>query len=311
MSHSLLSNLARGDSFWAKPGSFGTVVGLVANTLLCTIKLAVGISAASLALVSDGLNSLTDAVSSLGILIAVHVAHQEADHTHPFGHRRAEPIAGLILAIFAGIAGFEILKTAVLRIYLGEVDEVTGSWPFLVLGISMLAKGGLSLFFRRLARTLKSPAFQAAAADSRIDVLISLAALLGVTGSQMGWLFLDPVAAVAISFFIFRTGYTVGRENIDYLMGRSPSPELLTEIRAAILDVPGVHRLDDLKAHYVGNFVHVAVEISVDGRMSAMKVHDLEEKVKNAVEEVSWIDEAFVHVNPLRVEELELEGQLW
>jgi len=298
-------------SFWAKPGSLGTVVGLAANTLLCTLKLAVGIASSSLALVSDGLNSLTDAVSSLGILIAVHVAHQEADHSHPFGHRRAEPIAGLILAVFAGIAGFEILKTAVTRLYQGEVSAVTGFWPFVVLAVSMLAKTGLSLFFSRLGQSLKSPAFHAAAADSRIDVLISLAALLGVTGSRLGFHYLDAVAAVIISFFIFRTGYSVGRENIDYLMGRSPSPELLEEIREAVLGVTGVHRLDDLKAHYVGNFVHVAVEVSVDGRMSAMSMHDLEEHVKRAVENVPWIDEAFVHVNPLRVEQLELEGQLW
>ncbi|GAB4220097.1 MAG: cation diffusion facilitator family transporter [Acidobacteriota bacterium] len=286
-----------------KPGVVATWVGLIANSVLFLLKLGVGLMASSLALVSDGVNSLTDAISSLAVMVAVHVAHREADSSHPFGHHRAEPIAGLILAIFAGIAGFEILKTAAVQLYTGEAAQIRGVWPFAVLVLSMLVKGGISWFFYRVGRSLNSPALLAGAADSQIDVLISLAALLGVAGSFAGFPYLDPLAALLISLFIFRTGYSVGRQNIDYLMGRSPDPEFLHELEEKVRAVRGVRAVDGLKAHYVGHYVHVAVEIAVDGTMSTFDTHDLEEEVKRILETVPWIDEAFVHVNPVRAEE--------
>ncbi len=286
-----------------KPGVVATWVGLIANTLLFLLKLGVGLMASSLALISDGVNSLTDAISSLAVMVAVRVAHREADSSHPFGHHRAEPIAGLILAIFAGIAGFEILKTAAVQLYTGEASQIRGIWPFAVLVLSMLVKGGISWFFYRVGTSLNSPALLAGAADSQIDVLISLAALLGVAGSFAGFPYLDPLAALLISLFIFRTGYSVGRQNIDYLMGRSPDPEFLYELEEKVRAVRGVRAVDSLKAHYVGHYVHVAVEIAVDGAMSTFDTHDLEEEVKRILEAVPWIDEAFVHVNPVRAEE--------
>ncbi len=208
-----------------RPGFVATLTGLIVNTVLCVFKLGVGLSTSSLALLSDGVNSLTDAVSSFAILIAVQISHKAPDEGHPFGHRRAEPIAGLILAIFAGIAGFEILKAATIRLYTGETVQTLGPWPFVVLAGSILAKGGLSVFFQRIGERMNSPAILAGAADSRIDILISLGALLGITGAYFGFLFMDTLVALVISFFIFRTGYRIGSENIDYLMGKSPRNE--------------------------------------------------------------------------------------
>src|SRR3989338_11649980 len=83
------------------------VWAIFANSVLCIAKLIVGLISNSLAVLSDAFNSLTDIVSSIGILIAVKISHKKVDEDHPFGHHRAEPIAGLVIAIFAGILGFE------------------------------------------------------------------------------------------------------------------------------------------------------------------------------------------------------------
>lgn len=282
-----------------RPGLSTTVIGLAANSFLCVLKLGVGISVSSLALVSDGVNSLTDAISSTAVLIAVSVSQKDADEGHPFGHHRAEPLAAVILAIFAGIAGFEILKAAVERLFTQEVPRIENIWPFLALAISMLVKSLMSFFFYRMGRRLNSPAILAGAADSKIDVMISFAAIIGVTGTWMGYWILDPLVALVISFFIFKTGYEIGRENIDYLMGKSPSPEVLQEISTMVNGIAGVSRIERLRAHYVGTYIHVDLEITANGRMSDIDVHDLEEMVSGRVEEgIPWVDKAFVHVNP-------------
>lgn len=288
-------------SLLRKPAFSITFLGLAVNSLLCALKLTVGLWTSSLALISDGVNSLTDAVSSLAIMIAVHASHKEADEGHPFGHRRAEPIASLILAIFAGIAGFEILKAGIGRLYTPADVQIAGVLPFAVLGFSMLVKSGMTLLFYRVGHRMHSPAILAGAADSQIDILISAAAMGAVAAAYLGLQIIDPIVALLISGFIFRTGYKVGKENIDYLMGRSPGEEALEEILSLVQSIPGVEAVDDLKAHYVGHYIHVAVEILVSREMSISESHDLEESVERALEELSWIDKAFVHVNPFAV----------
>lgn len=281
-----------------KPGYLATLIGIAGNFLLCVLKLSVGILTSSLAVLSDGLNSLTDLVSSIAIFIAVRVSSQEADEGHPFGHHRAEPIAGLIVAIFAGIAGFEILKEAVVRLYEGGLTRIVSIWPFLVLIVSVAIKLTMAMFFYRVGRRINSPAILAGAVDSRNDILVSLTALAAVTGAYAGFPWLDAAGALVISIFIFRSGYRIGRDNIDYLMGKRPGDDALQILRKTILKDPDVGQIDKLLAHYVGNYIHVEVEIAAQKPLTGVAFHDLEERVKADVEKIRFVDKAFVHVNP-------------
>ncbi|MFQ5466145.1 MAG: cation diffusion facilitator family transporter, partial [Thermodesulfobacteriota bacterium] len=85
-----------------------TLLNIIGNTVLFAIKLAAGILSGSIALISDSINSLNDIASSIATFICVRISGKQADEGHPFGHSRAEPIAGLIIAVLAGILGFEV-----------------------------------------------------------------------------------------------------------------------------------------------------------------------------------------------------------
>ena len=281
-----------------KGGFFATIIGLVGNIVLGTIKITVGLWTSSLSLLSDGVNSLTDVVSSIAIFIAVRVSNKDADEGHPFGHHRAEPIAGLIVAIFAGIAGFEVLKQSLIRLFTEEVIRTFGIWPFVVLIFSVLVKLAMSRYLYAVAQKINSPAILASSMESRVDILISLTALVGVAGAYQGFPSLDSMGAVVISVFIFHAGYKIGLENIDYLMGKSPDPHLLHTLRDRISRIQGVRAIDSVRAHYVGNYVHVEVEIAIDRDMSTQNSHELGERVQAELEELAAIDKAFVHINP-------------
>jgi len=101
-----------------------TVIGLAGNIFLFTIKLIAGLLSGSLALLSDAINSLTDIAASMAIFICVRVSDKEADEGHPFGHHRAEPIAGLIVAILAAVLGFEIIRVSMERLIRPETISV-------------------------------------------------------------------------------------------------------------------------------------------------------------------------------------------
>lgn len=278
------------------PGRRATLIGIAGNAFLFAIKAAAGMLSGSLALISDAINSFSDTVYSVALFIAVKVAHKKADRDHPFGHHRAEPVAALFIALMMGILGFEIIKAGVL----GLTQPHTYVFTLLgvaVLLVSMAAKAGMWLYFKRVARKINSPAIYASAVDSRNDILVSLTALLGLSGTLLGVGHLDCYAGILIGLFIIHSGYRIGLENIDYLMGKTPSGEILKEIKKRARAIKGVLGIHDVRAHYVGNYVHVQVHIEVDKGLKAGEAHDIGERVQLKVEEMPSVDKAFIHID--------------
>ena len=114
-----------------------SLVAIGANGFLLALKAtATGLSD-SLTIFSETLNSLADVVSAIVIVLCVRWAWERADESHPFGHRRAEPIAGLVVAILTGILGFEVCKTAVVDLWRGELPQRIGPYPIVALCITV------------------------------------------------------------------------------------------------------------------------------------------------------------------------------
>lgn len=275
-----------------------TLINILGNTGLCILKLVAGIFSGSIAIISDAINSFNDIAASIATFICVKISDQEADEGHPFGHKRAEPIAGLIIAVLAGILGFEVIREAIERIISDgnpEISFFTLSVPL----ITMATKGLMSWHFNHVGKLANSPALLATAKDSLMDVAISIAALIGIAGVKLGYGFLDPAAGFIISIWIIYTGYRIGMDNIAYLMGQAPEPYLLEEIKRAALSVVGVKSLSKVRAHYVGHFIHVEIHIEVDKDLPTIVSHEIGENVERRVEGISTIEKTFVHINPV------------
>lgn len=276
-----------------------SLVAIGANGFLLALKAtATGLSD-SLTIFSETLNSLADVVSAIVIVLCVRWAWERADESHPFGHQRAEPIAGLVVAILTGILGFEVCRTAVVDLWRGELPQRIGPYPIVALCITAGLKSWLAVYFHRRGKLLDSPAFRATAVDCRNDVLVSLQGLVAVVVAELRLPLLDTVAAILVGIYILYSGHRIGMENLDYLMGRAPDQELLERIRAAAQAVAGVQKVDDIKAHYVGTFIHVELTAQVDGMLSTAESHDVCEAAQAAVEAIGAVDRAFVHISPV------------
>ena len=274
------------------------LLAIGANAFLLALKVAATNLSDSLTIFSETLNSLADVVSAVVILLCVRWALQSPDAEHPFGHRRAEPIAGLVVAIFTGILGFEVCRTAVLDLWRGELPARIGPYPIGALFITVGLKLWLTVYFQRQGGRLNSPALRAAAIDCRNDVFVALQGLIAVVVAELRLPLLDTCSALLIGGYILYGGHRIGMENIDYLMGRAPDADLLGRIRTAAEQVPGVYRAEQITGHYVGTFVHVEVTVVVDGRMSTVDSHEIAEATRAAVEGLESVDRAFVHIAP-------------
>lgn len=280
-----------------------SLVGIAANSLLLAIKAAATSLSDSLTIFSETLNSLADVVASCAILLCVRWAWTSPDETHPYGHRRAEPIAGLLVSIFAGILAFEVCRTAVLRWWTGQVPTRIGPWPITALCFTGALKAWLALYFWRTGRTLNSPALRATALDCRNDVIIAAQGLVGVVIAEFRLPSLDFVTALVVGGYIFYSAIRLGMENIDYLMGKAPDAAMIGDIRAAAEQVGGVEAVRSIKGHYVGTFVHVELTAHVDGSTSTEESHEISEAVRARVESVTGVDRAFVHIEPTEQQE--------
>lgn len=274
-----------------------TLIGLAGNIFLFAIKLIAGVISGSLALISDAINSLTDIFASIAIFICVRVSDKEADEGHPFGHHRAEPIAGLIVAILAGVLGFEVIRVSVERLISPETLSI-GFLSLMVPIITIITKGVMAWHLKRVGELANSPAIKASAFDSFNDVFVSFVVLIGILGAQKGYNLMDSVAGFFISLWIIYTGYKIGVENIDYLMGRSPDREFMKLIEDATKGTIGVKSLNKIRAHYVGNFIHVEMHIAVDKNLSTFDSHAIGEEVERRLERFDAIEKAFVHIDP-------------
>ena len=275
-----------------------TILGIVANMILFAIKLIGGVFSGSLSLLSDSFNSLTDILASFAIFIAVRTGSKKADRDHPFGHNRAEPIAGLIVAIFAAILGFEVIKNA-FHGFFEPKDLKINTLIFVIVVFSIVAKVFVYVVFRREGKKTNSPALLASSVDYRNDIMVSVSVLLGNFFGYIGYPVFDNIVAFCIGLFIVYSGFKIGLENVDFLMGKVPGGEIMNRLKEMALSIEGVKNLNDVRAHYLGTFIQVEIHIEVDKKLKTAKSHEIAKSVQNLLLEEEIVDHAFVHVDPV------------
>ncbi len=275
-----------------------TDIALVINIFLFIIKSIVGILSNSIAVISEALNSLTDILSSLGIKYAVQLSREKPDPKHQFGHTPAQPIAAFILAVFAFVVGINIIEESVKRLiepqHINTIPSV-----YVVLIITMIIKIALNRYQVKIGNLFKSPAVKAASIDSINDVLASSIALVGVIGAAYNLKFIDSIAGIMVAMFIFKTGYEVAKENLDYLMGRSASKEFDEKLKGIASGIKGVVGINDLRSHYVGNKFHIEIHIEVNKDLNTKASHDIGNQVKFTLEKLEEVQKVFVHIDPV------------
>ncbi len=292
-------------------GRLGGAVGIAANLMLFALKLVVGLLTASIAVVADAFNNLTDAGSSLVTLAGFHLAGQEADEEHPFGHGRMEYLSGLIVSLVILLVGFELGKSSVSRI-LSPGDVTLSATSALLLGGAVAVKLWMSGFYRTLAKRIDSSTLRAAAKDSLSDcaatALVLVSALLG---SRFG-VRVDGWAGLVVAALILKAGWDSVRETLDPLLGRPMDPELAEDIDRLVLDHPYILGIHDLIYHDYGPgraMMSFHAEVPADGDLLA--IHDVIDHIERELKQRNGI-ETVIHMDPVVQDEQteQLRGQV-
>ena len=286
-------------------GFLSGIIGILANFLLFVIQLVTGLIINSIAFIGDAINNLSDATSSIITIIGFKLAGKPADKEHPFGHGRIEYIAGLIVAFFIILVGYELLKSSISRIF--NPVEVIFSWPALfVLLLSILIKLWLFLFNRFLAKAIDSQALLATSYDSFTDMIAMGCIGISLVSSLFTKFPLDAYAGIIVAGIILFTGVSLAKETISPLLGEVPDNNLITKIKERILSYEKVAGIHDLIVHSYGPGKYMAsihVELPADQDIIAMHEY-IDEIERHVAEELDLL--LTIHLDPLNLDSAEL-----
>ena len=271
-------------------------LSIIGNVLLALLKLIVGVVYSSIALISDGIHSLSDVVTSVIGYAGIRISSKPPDRSHPFGHSRFEPLVAFLIGEALLIVAYEIGRDSVSRLLRGEAIEVNS----LMLGVTVLSLFTKELMFRyslHVGKKLDSQILIADAYHHRSDALSSLAVLVGLGAQRLGFEYGDAMAGLVVALFLVKVSFEIILRNLGYLTGQAPPFEVCEEIKNRALSVPNVLGVHDLRAHYVGNKLHVELHIEVPPELTLKEAHDASEEVKKRIEELPDVEVAFVHVD--------------
>lgn len=286
-------------NYRAKIGRNAGIIGIGVNILLFMIKLTAGILSGSVSIIADAVNNLTDAGSSILVMVGYIISAKPADHEHPYGHARMEYICGLFISVIVTVLGIELLRSSVESIFEGGSGAEYSIFSIVIMLTSVAAKALLALFYRRTAKKINSETLYASAADSIGDICATSAVILGIILTPYLGKATDGVFGAAVAIYILVMGIKLIKEASDTLLGKAPDISLVKQIVDKLNSYDGVVGIHDLVIHSYGvNNYYVTVHVEVDADRNVMESHDMIDNIEVDFKEQMGI-QLVVHMDPV------------
>lgn len=264
---------------------------------LLTMKFYAWVMTGSMGILAALVDSLLDLCASLINMVAVRYAMEPADDEHRFGHGKAEALAGLGQATFIASSAIFLIIYTLERLINPELIESPeiGTWVmFVSLGITIL----LVSYQRYVVKMTGSVAIKADSLHYFTDILTNIGILVGIGLYYLGWLYADPVIAMLIGVFIFKSAFEIGYESVQLLLDRELPDEDQDRIMEIVLNHPFVIEVHDLRTRQSGQTKFIQFHMVLNGTISLTEAHDLSDQVHHAVAEVFPEADIFIHQDP-------------
>ena len=276
-----------------------TYVGALINIFLTIIKIGVGVFGHSASLIADGIHSLSDLISDFFVIIAIKLGSREADHDHPYGHRRFETMATVLLGLGLVVVAGGIAWDAAERLMEPSKLLVPNKETLGIAAVSILANEWLFHYTKRVGELTRSKLLLANAWHHRSDAFSSVVVLIGIGAVLMGYPFADSVAAALVALMIAKMGVTLVMESINELVDSSLPEGFVRDIRKVIKLTPGVLSIHLLRTRQMGEDAYIDTHIVVDSRISVSEGHMIGDAVRdNLKTEFDDVVDVLVHIDP-------------
>nr|WP_272937866.1 cation diffusion facilitator family transporter [Xaviernesmea oryzae] len=283
------TNIVERLAFWGIPLSLA-VMGL---------KMLAWWVTGSVALLSDGLESLVNVAAAFIAYFVIRYAQRPADHDHQFGHHKAEYISAVIEGVLIVVAALLIIQEAWGALF--EPKLLDAPVPGLAInGLAGIINGVWATILIRTGKAHRSPAMEADGRHIMSDVVTSAGVFVGLILAVLtGYAILDPLLAILVAFNILWQGYKVISHSLGGLMDRALEPDEEAAVREAITACSGgalgVH---DLKSRRAGAAAFIDFHLVVPAEMSVEEAHGICDRLEDAIKEIIPGATLAIHVEP-------------
>lgn len=273
--------------------------GIFLNIILFVLKFVFGSIAASVAMIADGFNNLSDAASSLIQIFGFKLASKKPDIDHPFGHGRMEYVSGLIISFLIIVMGFELLKSSLDKIIHPDYSNEQNIFTFIVLALAIVIKFYMYFYNHIIAQKINSVTMEATAKDSLSDTISTFVVIISLIIQQFVKFPVDGIAGIIVALFIFKTGIESASDTIKPLLGTTPDESFVDEIEKELMRHKPIIGMHDLVVHDYGpGRVMVSLHAEVPGVMNIFEIHDA---IDNAEVDISkkFDCQVVIHMDPI------------
>lgn len=288
-------------------GVFTSIVGIITNFILASLKMLCGIITLSISIIADSINNFSDMASSIINLIGFKIADKPADDNHPFGHKRMEYVSGLILAVIIMAVDIELVITSVKNLFDPSTLEIR-LLPFIILSISIGVKIILMIFYYVMYRKTKSISIKALAEDSRNDSITTSIVLIGLlVYYQTGFKYTDSIASILVGIVIFISAINILKDAVSPLLGEEMDNEIYKNIIYDLKNIPEIYGLHDPLCHIYGHGnIFMSIHAEIDSKYSLEEAHMIVDKSEDLIKEKYNVN-LVIHADPISLDSKTIE----
>ena len=275
----------------------------IVNIFLVILKILTGIFFNSVALIADGIHSISDLLSDVFVILGIRHSLKPADDEHPFGHGKFEYVLSLMLGVFILIIAYGLGKEVITNY--NEPVVIPGIVSLIVVIFVVIIKLFLARYLIKKGEEEDSQIIKASGKESLTDVFSSIVVFIGILAVLIGekldigvLLKGDKIASIIIALFIINIGIRIIYDAITALQGKAVHPKICEDYKLTIQNIEGVIAVDNIDMITYGPYYQALVDIKVDGNMSVKEGHDIAGEVQDLLNSDEKICHVVVHVNP-------------
>ena len=272
------------------------LITLGLNALVSAGKILVGKLSGSLSMVADGYHSLLDGANNVIGLVVTRFAYAPPDRGHPYGHRKFETSAAMLIGLALLGLAYRVIEGALTRLSRPVLPEI-GPLNWTVMGVTLAVNFYVSWYEAGEGRRLGSEYLLADAAHTRSDIFVSLGVVASFAGARAGLPWVDGLVATGIAVFIAFLAVRIIVGSFNVLTDRAA---IAAEgIARVVLAVAGVRDCRDVRTRGSTDAVWVDLVVHVDGELTLREAHEVADKIELALTRAHpQIVDVVVHLEP-------------
>lgn len=262
-----------------------SVISIISNIILAGFKAFVGLVANSIAIVSDAINNLSDALSSIITIVGTKLAGKAPDKNHPYGYGRIEYMTSLVVSGIVLYAGITALVESVKKVIHPEIPDYS-TLTLIILIVGIIVKFILGMYVKKKGKEVNSDSLVASGSDAFNDAILSISVLVSAIIYLLFKISLEAYVGILLSVFIIKAGLELIKESVDNMLGVRVESSLAKSIKRDITKENEIQGAYDLILNDYGPDKFLgSVHIEVPDTMTVSEVDKLSRRITKTISE--------------------------